>query len=104
LEKALQHAGLAGAKGQAPVGEKHQHLQMRHLLGLLQQAEGFGAKAAVEASIGMHLHFLEHHRQRFAAAGVLAGAEHAIGMVGHLFEGRSRHTKSGMARNSSEYQ
>jgi hypothetical protein len=60
---------------------------LRHFLVLLQQAEGFGAKAAVEASIGMHLHLQEHHRQRIAAAGVLAGPEHAIGVVGHLFEG-----------------
>ena len=54
---------------------------------MLQQAEGFGAKAAVEASIGMHLHLQEHHWQRFATAGLLAGPEHTIGMVGHLFEG-----------------
>jgi hypothetical protein len=30
--------------------------------------------------------------------------EKVLGVVGHLFEGRRRHTKSGMARNSSEYQ
>jgi hypothetical protein len=56
---------------------------------LLQQAEGFGAKPAVKTSIGMHLHLQEHHRQRFAAAGVPAGPEHAIGVEGHLFEGRN---------------
>jgi hypothetical protein len=43
----------------------------------------------VEASIGMHLHLQEHHRQRFATAGLLAGPEHTIGMVGHLFEARN---------------
>lgn len=36
LEKTPQQAGLAGTQGQALVGEKHQHLQMRHLLVLLQ--------------------------------------------------------------------
>ena len=70
------------------VGEKHQHLQMRHLLVLLQQAEGFGAKAPEETSIGMRLHLREHHRQRIAAAGLLAGSEHTIRMVDHLFESR----------------
>ena len=45
---------------------------MRHLLVLLQQAEGFGAKAAVEASIGRHLDLQEHHRKLCATAGVLA--------------------------------
>jgi hypothetical protein len=56
LKESAQQKRLIGAKGQAPVGEKHQYLQMRHFLVLLQQPEGFGAKAAVEASIGMHLH------------------------------------------------
>ena len=61
---------------------------MRHLLVLLQQAEGFSAKAAVKATVGVHLDFQEHHRKLCATAGVLAGPENAIGMVGHLFEGR----------------
>jgi hypothetical protein len=39
----------------------------------------------VETSIGVHLHLQDHHRHCFAAAGLLAGPEHAIGMVGHLF-------------------
>jgi hypothetical protein len=55
LEKALQRAGLGGTQVQAAVGEEHQHLQMFHLLVLLQEAEGFRRKAAVEASIGVHL-------------------------------------------------
>ena len=89
IAESLQRAGLAGTLGQALVGEKHQHLQMLHFYMLLQQAEGFSAKAAVETSIGMLRHLQEHHRQRFAAAGVLAGLEHTIGMVGHLFEARN---------------
>jgi hypothetical protein len=87
LKEAPQQQGLAGAKGQAPVGKKHQHLQMRHLLMLLQQAESFGAKSTVEAPIGVHLHLQEHYRIYIATAGVLTGPEHAIGMVGHLLEG-----------------
>ena len=87
LEKTPEQAWLAGTQGQAPVGEKHQHLQMRHLLVLLQQAEGFSAKAAVKTSIGVHLNLQEHYRTPCATAGVLAGPEHAIGVVGHLLEG-----------------
>jgi hypothetical protein len=69
LEESPQQAWLAGAVGDAPVGQKHQHPQMRHVFTLLQQAEGFRGKAAVEAPIGMHLHLQDHHRQGFAAAG-----------------------------------
>ena len=36
----------------------------------------------------MRLHLREHHRQRFAVAGLLAGSEHTIRMVDHLFESR----------------
>ena len=36
LKEAPQQQGLAGAKGQAPVRKEHQHLQMLHLLVLLQ--------------------------------------------------------------------
>jgi hypothetical protein len=36
IAESPQRAGLAGTQGQALVGEKHQHLQMRHLLVLLQ--------------------------------------------------------------------
>jgi hypothetical protein len=36
LQESPQQAGLAGTQGQAAVGEEHQHLQMRHLLVLLQ--------------------------------------------------------------------
>jgi hypothetical protein len=88
LKEATQQEGLAGAKGQASVGQQHQHLQMRRLLVLLQQAECFSAKAAVKSTVGVHLNLQEHHRTLYAAAAVLAGPEHAIGMVGHLFEGK----------------
>jgi hypothetical protein len=87
LEEALQGKGLAGAEGQALVGQKHQHLQMLHLPVLLQEPEGFRRQAAMEVPIGVHLHLQEHHRKLGTATGVLAGPEHAIGMVGHLFEG-----------------
>ncbi len=92
LQKALQRAGLTIAQGQAPVGHQHQHPEMFHLLVLLQKPEGFRRKAAVEAPIGVHLHLQKHHRQLGAAAGVIAGPEHAIGVVGHLLEGhRPKH-------------
>jgi hypothetical protein len=45
---------------------------MCHLLVLLQQAEGFSAKAAVKTTVGVHLDLQEHHRKLCATAGVLA--------------------------------
>jgi hypothetical protein len=66
------------------VVQKHQHLQMFHLLVLLQKPEGSRRKPAVKSPIGVHLHLQDHHRKRFAAAGVMAGPEHAIEMVSHL--------------------
>jgi hypothetical protein len=57
---------------------------MFHLLVLLQEPEGSRRKPAVKSPIGVHLHLQDHHRKRFAAAGVMAGPEHAIGMVSHL--------------------
>ena len=87
LQEAPQRSWLAFAQGQAPVGQEHKYAQMVNLLMLLQQAKGFRPEAALEAPIRVHLHLQEHHRQRCAAAAVLAGPKHAIGVVGHLFEG-----------------
>jgi hypothetical protein len=69
------------------VGQKHKHLEVGHLLMLLQEAKGFRGEATVETPIGMHLHLQEDNRPLFAATRLMAGPEHAIGMVGHLFEG-----------------
>jgi len=54
---------------------------MLHFLVLLQEAEGFLAKATVETSIGMHLHLQDHNRQRFGAAGLMERPDHPIGVV-----------------------
>ena len=67
--------------------QKHQHLQMLHLLVLLQEPEDSRRKPTVKSPIGVHLHLQDHHRKRFAAAGVMAGPEHANEKVSHLFEG-----------------
>jgi hypothetical protein len=82
----LKQAGLSLTQGQAPVGQKHQHVEMVDLLMLLEQAKGFRAEAAVEVPIGVHLHLQKHHRHRFAATGMIAGPEHAIRVVRHLLE------------------
>jgi hypothetical protein len=62
---------------------------MLHLLVLLQEPEDSRRKPTVKSPIGVHLHLQDHHRPLFAAAGVLSGPVHPIGMGGHLFKGRS---------------
>ncbi|MFN9643893.1 MAG: hypothetical protein ACK6BG_01935 [Cyanobacteriota bacterium] len=55
---------------------------MANGLVLLGQAEGFRARAALEAGVVVHPHLQQHHRHLVAAAGVMAGPKHTIRMVG----------------------
>ena len=87
LEEAPQQQRPPGPEGQEPVGQEHHHPQVFDPLLLLNEPKGFRPEAALEAPVWMHLHLQEHHRKPSAATGVVAGPEHAIGMVGHLFEG-----------------
>ena len=56
----------------------------------LQEAVGLGRQAVVEADVGAHLDFQEHHRQLFRARLASQRPEHAIEAMAARFEFRCR--------------